>query len=196
LWLSTSWIFCARPADPATMTLATGVVARQVIETLSGVSTGLKWPNDLLWQSRKLGGILVELDTSPRREYHIVIGVGINVDLPDELLASIGSEAYGAVDIRTAASGVVPDRTTLAAALCKGLGELFGDYERQEGFAPYREAWRAADQLRDAQITVQHGDAELHGTARGIDDEGALLVSDATGRMHRILSGDVSVRSA
>jgi BirA family transcriptional regulator, biotin operon repressor / biotin---[acetyl-CoA-carboxylase] ligase len=195
LCLSASWVFAERPADPTTVTLATGVVARQSIESICNIAVGLKWPNDLVWRRRKLGGILVELATGPDRGCHVVVGVGINVDLPQDLLATVSDWAHGAVDLATAMSGPVPDRTALAASLCSGLGELFVHYER-DGFTRYREAWRAADELLNAPITVQRGDRELHGTARGIDDDGALLVSDAHGSVHRVISGDVSVRPA
>lgn len=195
LCLSASWIFAERPTEPATVSLATGVVARHAIESICGVTVGLKWPNDLVWQGRKLGGILVELAAGAQRECHVVIGVGINVDVPQDLLATISDWPHGAVDLCTATAGAVPDRTMLAASLCRGLGELFVDYER-DGFSGYRATWRAADQLVNAPITVQRGAHELRGTAQGIDDDGALLVSDESGRVHRVTSGDVSVRLA
>lgn len=195
LCLSASWMFDAVPPDPATIALATGVIARRAIESICGVVVALKWPNDLIWARRKLGGILVELATDSWQRGHVVVGIGINVALPPEMLPTISDWPGGAVDLRTALCGDAPDRTALAASICQGLGQLFVDYER-DGFNRYREAWRRADHLVDAAVVVQRGDSQLHGTARGIDDRGALLVSDASGQVHRVISGDVSVRLA
>lgn len=193
LCLSAGWVFAARPADVATIALATAVAARRAVAATSRVAVALKWPNDLVWNERKLGGILVELATLPHGRCHVVVGIGINVAVPPETLAALSDWPGGAVDLRTAASGAAPDRTALAATLCLGLGTLFADYER-DGFAVYRDAWRAADHLADAPVVVARSDGELHGIARGIDASGALLVSDVDGRMHRVISGDVSVR--
>lgn len=195
LCLSAGWVFEQRPPDPAAITLAAGVIARRALESVCGVTVALKWPNDLIWERRKLGGILVELASPAPRNCHVVVGIGINVALPGETLASISDWPGGAVDLRTALRGAVPDRTALAVSLCQGLGKLFVDYAR-EGFGGYRDAWRSADHLADAPVLVQRGANELRGTACGIDDDGALLVSDASGRVHRVISGDVSVRPA
>lgn len=194
LCLSAGWIFARSPPDPATIALAAGVVARRVLESVCCVTVSLKWPNDLIWGRRKLGGILVELASPARQRCHVVVGIGINVALPVETLATISDWPGGAVDLRTALRGEVPDRTALAASLCVGLGNLFVDYERA-GFDEYRDAWRRADHLVDAAVVVQRGEMQqLRGTARGIDDDGALLVTDASGEVHRVISGDVSVR--
>ena len=192
LCLSVSWRFAAEPADLATITLAAGVAVRSAVETSCGVAPALKWPNDLMLDGRKLGGILVELAATRRAARHVVVGVGLNVAVPSETLANFSDWPAGAIDLHSAL-GRTPDRTELGARLCLALGKVFVDYE-SIGFGAYCDAWRRADYLRDAAIVVQRGAEELRGSARGIDDDGALLVTDTSGCEHRIVSGDVSVR--
>ena len=195
LCLSASWLFAVSPSAPATIALATGVAVQRALESVCGLTVELKWPNDLIWGGRKLGGILVELASSTTQRCHVVIGIGINVALPETALAIVSDWPTGAIDLRTALQGAVPDRTALAVELGLRLARLCHDYER-DGFAAYCTAWRRADHLVDAAVVVHRGNVELRGTARGIDDAGRLLVHDDTGHLHRIASGDVSVRPA
>jgi BirA family biotin operon repressor/biotin-[acetyl-CoA-carboxylase] ligase len=84
-------------------------------------------------------------------------------------------------------------RNAIAAAIIshcvEGLERFAG-----EGFAPFRELWRASDALRDRPVRAQGGAVPLEGIARGIDDSGALLLEDATGLRHPLVAGEVSVR--
>jgi BirA family biotin operon repressor/biotin-[acetyl-CoA-carboxylase] ligase len=105
LCLSVGWRFAERPPDLSALTLACGVAARRALETQAGISVGLKWPNDLVWDDRKLGGILVELSAGHRGACHAVVGIGINVAMPRDLLRRVSDWPRGAVDLREAACG-------------------------------------------------------------------------------------------
>lgn len=192
--LSVAWQFAGTPPELAALTLAVGVVARRAIAALCGVRVELKWPNDLVWDERKLGGVLLELKGEAHGGCHVVTGLGINVALPRERLTALSDWPRGAVDLAAVTRGAAPSRTALAAALVNGLGALFADYAAQ-GFAAYRTDWRAADFLLGRAVTLDDAAGKFSGTAQGIDADGALVVETASGVRRRVTSGDVSVRS-
>ena len=195
LCLSVAWQFVDTPPELTALTLAVGVVVRRVIERTSGVQIALKWPNDLVWDERKLGGILLELKGEAHGGCHVVAGVGLNVALPPRLLATLSDWPRGAVDLASATGGAPPARAALAAALIRDLAELFADYPTN-GFSPYRADWRAADYLKGRRITLDDAAGPVIGTALGIEADGALLIETAAGARRRVISGDVSVRSS
>lgn len=195
LCLSVAWSFRETPPELAALSLAVGVAVRRMLRREAGIDIELKWPNDLVWDHRKLGGILVEFTAEAQGRCHVVAGLGINVAMPPQLLEDVSDWPAGAVDLRQATDGGEPRRTELATALVDALKALFADYERH-GFAPYRDEWRSADYLNGQAVRVDEASGSVHGTARGIDADGALLVETGADRSRRIISGDVSVRTA
>jgi BirA family biotin operon repressor/biotin-[acetyl-CoA-carboxylase] ligase len=223
LCLSVGWQFADRPLDLPALTLACGVAARRALETQARVAVRLKWPNDLVWDDRKLGGILVELGSEPgrfdervaprahegarhahdgaRRACHAVVGIGVNVAMAPDCLRRVSDWPRGAVDLREAmqatqaSRGEPPRRSPLAAALVAAFAEVLASYP-SVGFAPYRAEFAAADWLDGRAIRVDEAAGVLQGVARGIAPDGALRVEVGAGRMRRVTSGDVSVRWA
>jgi BirA family biotin operon repressor/biotin-[acetyl-CoA-carboxylase] ligase len=192
--LSAGWQFAGMPAELAALTLAVGVVVRRVLKRIAGLEIALKWPNDLVFDERKLGGILLELAAEAHGGAHVVAGIGLNVALPAELLPSLSDWPRGAIDLSTALGREPPPRAVLAGALVNELAELFADYPEQ-GFAAYRSEWRAGDYLRGRGVRLDDAAGPISGTAVGIDADGALLVETAAGERRRVVAGDVSVRS-
>jgi BirA family biotin operon repressor/biotin-[acetyl-CoA-carboxylase] ligase len=194
LCLSIGWHFGETPAELSALTLAVGVVVRRVLGRVGGIAVALKWPNDLVWDERKLGGILLELSGEAHGGCHVVAGVGLNVSLPTALMPSLSDWPRGAVDLATAAGGSAPPRLALAAALLDALAELFADYATT-GFAAYRGDWRAADYLKGRQVSLDVAAGAVEGRALGIESDGALVVETPDGARRRIVAGDVSVRN-
>jgi len=191
--LSVGWQFAGVPAEPSALTLAVGVAVRRVLDRVAGITIALKWPNDLVFDERKLGGILLEIQAEAHGGAHVVVGVGLNVALPAALLPSLCDWPRGAVDLTTALGRAPPPRAVLAAALVNEIAALLADYPAQ-GFAAYRTEWRSADFLRGRVVRLDEGTGRLFGTALGIDADGALLV-ETDGGKRRVVAGDVSVRS-
>jgi len=108
--LSVGWHFAEMPAELPALTLAVGVVVRRVLERVAGLSVALKWPNDLVFDERKLGGILLEIQAEAHGGAHVVVGVGLNVALPAALLPSLCDWPRGAVDLTTALGRAPPPR--------------------------------------------------------------------------------------
>ena len=175
--------------------LAAGVAARRAIAASCGVSIGLKWPNDLVWAHRKLGGILVERAAGSGTGEHVVVGIGINVAVPADVLATLADWPGGAVDLAAATRPRPPARNALAAALVAELAELALRFPTH-GFAPYRDEFDAADVLRDRAVQIAADAAVTEAVARGVDADGALVVETDDGSLRRVLAGDVSIRPA
>jgi BirA family biotin operon repressor/biotin-[acetyl-CoA-carboxylase] ligase len=192
--LSAGWPFAGMPAELAALTLAVGVVVRRVLKRIAGLEIALKWPNDLVFDERKLGGILLELAAEAHGGAHVVAGIGLNVALPAKLLPSLSDWPRGAIDLTTALGREPPPRAVLAGALVNELAELFVDYP-ERGFAAYRSEWRAADYLRGRGVRLDDAAGAISGTAVVIDADGALLVEMAGGERRRVVAGDVSIRS-
>jgi len=192
--LSVGWQFAGMPAEPAALTLAVGVAVRRVLARVAGLTISLKWPNDLVFDDRKLGGILLELKAEAHGGAHVVVGVGLNVALPAALLPALSDWPRGAVDLKTALGKELPPRAVLAAALVNELAALLADYPTR-GFSAYRTEWRSADFLRGRAVHLDEPAGRLLGTAVGIDADGALLVETEDGKRQRVVAGDVSVRS-
>ncbi len=173
------------------LTLAAGVALARACRRAAGVAPELKWPNDLLWRGRKLGGILAELVTEPSGNPSVVLGVGLNVDLDRGLLPP---ELRDRVASLAEAAGAPVDRTALAR---HALGQLDEAYRlmRQSGFAALREEWKGLAAFLGRPVRISGPDGSWSGTALDVDADGALLVA-VPGGVRRVLAGEVSLRSA
>jgi BirA family transcriptional regulator, biotin operon repressor / biotin---[acetyl-CoA-carboxylase] ligase len=189
--LSLSWTFREVPADLGALGLVVGVCSLHALASVGVEGARLKWPNDLLVDDRKLGGVLIELRAETTGPACVVIGIGLNVALGNVLIEKIAETGLAPIDLVTA--GVAsPSRNRIAAALVSSYVRGLLDFER-EGLKPFIEEWRHADALRGRPVTVQAMDGVTKGLARGIDLHGAFLVETPHG-LKRFISGDVSVR--
>jgi BirA family transcriptional regulator, biotin operon repressor / biotin---[acetyl-CoA-carboxylase] ligase len=198
LCLSLGWTFGQMPRDMASLGLVVGVCAlRALREHLPGAIQSvtplqLKWPNDLLCDSRKLGGILIDMRAEAGGPSYAVIGIGINVALPGFARNEIHATGTQPCDLKSLeVSPLLRNQvaTSLIQCLIRGLAE----FER-EGLQPFRDEWQHADALRGKAVNVKTLQDTTRGVARGIDREGALLVATPNGLV-RFVSGDVSVRA-
>jgi BirA family biotin operon repressor/biotin-[acetyl-CoA-carboxylase] ligase len=190
--LSFSWVFGEVPRDLGALGLVIGVCAMEALKRLGVAGVGLKWPNDLLVDDRKLGGILIELRAESSGPACVVIGIGLNVALGAELLEKISATGIAPIDLVSAGLKDVR-RNTVAAGLISAFAQGLLDFER-EGLKPFAQKWMDADALRGRPITVLSAETPIKGIARGIDLDGALLVETPQG-LQKFISGDVSVRA-
>lgn len=194
LWLSLAWTFEKLPERLSGLTLSVGVALAEALQAL-GADVRLKWPNDLIANDAKLGGILVELQSQADRQRTVIVGVGINVDLPKAAVERIETERGAGVTDLKASVNPLPGRPALAATV---IVTLIGGIRRfaAEGPAADLDTWERYDWLAGKRVTVkQDGRPDVSGTAWGIDGDGALLVR-ASGQVQRILSGSVELRES
>lgn len=190
--LSLSWVFPQVPRDLGALGLVVGVCALRALSRLKVAGVRLKWPNDLLVDERKLGGILIELRAESGGPACVIIGIGLNAALGAPLLEKIAA-AGGLTPIDLVGAGKTVSRNVVAAGLIDAFVAGLLEFER-EGLKPFVLAWMEADALRGRPVTVTGADGPTMGVARGIDLDGALLVETPQGLL-RFISGDVSVRA-
>nr|VFJ53639.1 MAG: BirA family transcriptional regulator, biotin operon repressor / biotin-[acetyl-CoA-carboxylase] ligase [Candidatus Kentron sp. DK]VFJ57418.1 MAG: BirA family transcriptional regulator, biotin operon repressor / biotin-[acetyl-CoA-carboxylase] ligase [Candidatus Kentron sp. DK] len=190
IYLSVSRRFGVLSEGPQGLSLVVGVAIVSALADLGINGVGLKWPNDLLWEGKKLGGILLELSGEPGGPWRVIAGLGLNVNLPPEVARTIDQPW---VDLRTVA-GRNPGRNRVAGRILAHLLPALETFAA-EGFAPFRPRWEALDAARNRPVVIKEPDREIHGIARGVDEAGALLLS-VDGRIRKILAGDLSLRMA
>jgi BirA family biotin operon repressor/biotin-[acetyl-CoA-carboxylase] ligase len=167
------------------VTLAAGVAVREAVRRSCGLAAQLKWPNDLLVGSRKLGGLLAEGAGIGTPDAAITIGVGLNLQPasypPDvELRATcLAREISGAVDRGVVLAAIIEElHDTLARLDAGGGGDIL-------------QTWRAASPLSvGTPVTWRDATSTHHGLTAGLDDSGALLVRSANG-LERIVGGEL-----
>jgi BirA family biotin operon repressor/biotin-[acetyl-CoA-carboxylase] ligase len=173
------------------LSLGVGVAVSRALARAGAGGISLKWPNDIWFRDRKLGGVLIELRAEAGGPAHVVIGVGLNVSLPEQARREI--EASGvAVAAASDACETAPSRNLLAGAILDELLSMLVQYERL-GFSAFRDEWSALDGLKDRAAQVVVGGTAILGVARGVDSDGALLL-ETKERMQRFVSGEASLR--
>jgi BirA family biotin operon repressor/biotin-[acetyl-CoA-carboxylase] ligase len=191
LALSLSWAFVDAAQVSPTLSLCVGVAVARALERVGASGIGLKWPNDLWFDDRKLGGILIDLRAEAGGAAQVVIGVGINVSLAPAARAAIEASGVRAAAVADACVAT-PGRNSIAGAIIDELLRMLAEFERG-GFAPLRESWAALDVLAGRPAEVVVGDTVVSGVARGIDAHGALLL-ERGGRLEAFVSGEASLR--
>lgn len=186
LTFSLAWEFDGGLQQLSGLPLAVGVALGDALGRL-GVQVQLKWPNDVLKDGDKLAGILIETQSRPGGGTWAVIGIGLNLIMPDEVEALLGRSAAGAPWLARM------DRDVLMAALLDALAAALRLFA-QQGFAAFSARWnlRHAWQGRSVLI-LDNGQVLQEGLAAGVDDAGRLLLDTAEGRT-AVLAGDVSLR--
>ena len=168
------------------ITLTAGVALASALQE-RGITPGLKWPNDVMIGHRKVGGILTEASYGKNGLFFVVVGVGVNVNTDVKDFPTSIRDLATSLSL---SSGKAMSRLGLLQAL---LYQLEQWYERlcQGAFATILETWRQYDMTLGRWVEVSLPGSSLAGVAEDLDTDGALLVRDKRGRVHRILVGDV-----
>jgi BirA family biotin operon repressor/biotin-[acetyl-CoA-carboxylase] ligase len=191
--MSLGWRFEEAPPTFSALSLAVGVAVVKALRSLGIDGVGLKWPNDLVWQQRKLGGILIEMRGESAGPAQVVIGIGINMRMPASVRLRLAEQQAALVaDVHEIARDKTPTRNALIAALIDELVRTLEVFAKR-GFEPFAEEWRKLDSLADANVKVLSGTETHFGMARGVDDDGSLLV-EVDGELRRFVSAEVSLR--
>jgi len=190
LCLSLAYTFGVQPANLSALTLAIGI---GVIDALADTGVGgvqLKWPNDLIADDGKLGGILTESQSQASGAVTVVTGVGVNVNLGDMSNFELEVDSARRVADLARFAATLPKYEDLAARLIDSLCTTFVDFEA-DGFDRYARRWVEHDWLYGRDLVIDTEQRQVAGTGAGIADDGALLVDTGKGGIHRITSGSV-----
>lgn len=193
IYLSILWEFQNGPASISGLSLAVGVAVVRALNDCGIQDVGLKWPNDIYWQHKKLAGILIEVSGETNGPCHAVIGLGLNIYVPKDKAKSITQDW---VDL----SQILDDnpsniRNKLSATLLNHLMPIIADFENKS-LDHYIEAWRAYDCMKGKEVQIFMGQQVFAGVVSGIDDNGLLLLTDEQGKVKAFASGEVSFRQS
>ncbi|MDD1017315.1 bifunctional biotin--[acetyl-CoA-carboxylase] ligase/biotin operon repressor BirA [Pseudomonas rubra] len=168
------------------LSLVVGLAVMRTLQAFGVSGAGLKWPNDVLVSNQKIAGILLELVGDPADVCHVVLGIGINVNMQaneqiDQLWTSVRRE-----------TGVAVDRNQLVATLSQNLQQDLLRH-RQAGFAAFQVEWEQAHLWQGAAVSLIAGVSRIDGVVLGIDRQGALRL-EVDGVEKSFSGGELSLR--
>jgi BirA family biotin operon repressor/biotin-[acetyl-CoA-carboxylase] ligase len=169
------------------LTLLVAVALCRSIRKLTAINVGIKWPNDLLVDGKKVSGILLESSADEEKLQHVIAGVGISVNLG---LDDFPEEIRDVASSLSIQAGSKIDRVELLCQFMMELETLYNLYH-EEGFTPIKMLWEALNVSIGCVVRQQSTKGLLEGTAEGIDDHGALIVRLTDGSLARWYSSNV-----
>jgi len=186
--MSMYWRLDEGPTAAMGLSLAIGVAVVQALESAGYRGLSLKWPNDIYMARRKLAGILVEMSAAVGGICHLVIGVGVNLNLPDAVISQLDQPCA-----HLAEQPVVVERNQLSATIIQRLRDALTLFERQ-GLSAFLTEWNRLDIFMQQPVKVLLGNQVIHGLYCGIDGQGNMLLQDHEG-IHKFVGGEISLRA-
>ena len=169
------------------LSLVVGLALIDVLKSFGLEDAKLKWPNDVLVGNKKLAGILLELSGDPTGLCHVIIGIGVNVNMKN---------AGGGIDQPWVAMSqlldLTVDRNALVVEMVVALEDRLKRFE-SEGFSAFVDEWNACDAFSEKDVVVTLGEQRILGLAQGVTDKGELLLKTDTG-VRVFNGGEVSLR--
>ncbi|HXT11371.1 MAG TPA: biotin--[acetyl-CoA-carboxylase] ligase [Candidatus Angelobacter sp.] len=188
LWFSVLLRPNLRPQEATQLTVASATALRRAIEGTTGLKPKIKWPNDILLHGKKTAGILTELSAELDRVKHVILGIGVDVNL---------TAAEFPADLRKIAtslkieSGRTISRADLAVEILRQLDRDYAGVCAGK-FESIADEWAEHCATIGQSVTLQIGDRRIHGRAESLDDDGALLLRTEHGHLEHIIGGDVT----
>jgi BirA family biotin operon repressor/biotin-[acetyl-CoA-carboxylase] ligase len=178
------------PYQAQRLTMICSLAVVEAIEAVTGLATAIKWPNDIVVQGKKAGGILTELGAIGEHLDYAVVGLGLNVNLDFGVGETMGELAATA----TSLSQELGREVSRLALLWRILKNVEGRYQRlRAGELPHDE-WASRLVTLDHHIVVDTPQGVVEGWAEGVDADGALILRTRCGERQRVLAGDVTLR--
>lgn len=190
LWFTVILRPSISPVDAAKTTLLSAVAVCRTIREMTGIRAGIKWPNDILIDDRKVAGILTEMNAEIDAVNYLVIGIGVNFNLNPQAIPEEITEI--ATSVFSSTTGAV-SRAKLLAGMLNNLDDLYGQFLSGK-FAEILTAWKDMSVTLDNWVIVESLDFSEEGRAVDVDEDGALLILKEDGTVQRILAGDVSIK--
>ena len=184
IYLSVAWQYDGGAAVLEGLSLAVGVAVRRALGEVPGL--GLKWPNDVLFENRKVAGILLEMQGDPSGQCRVVVGIGVNHGMRGRQRPDIDQPWADATEFCDW------DRNTIAARLLSELVPVLEGFGNT-GFRRYRDEWNRYDLCRDRPVRLLTPAREIEGIARGVGEFGAILIEHG-GQTVSYNGGEVTLR--
>ena len=186
LYMSLSWHFDEGAAALEGLSLAVGVGVARVIESFGLSNVALKWPNDILLEKKKVGGVLLEMMGDPIGQCQVIVGIGINLGMTED--AAI-DQPWADLNSHAKIS-----RNELASSLLSELLPMLDGYSRA-GFLDYHAQWESYDAYRDSPIKLLTPRMTVQGVGRGVSRTGAIQI-EVDGLIESYSGGEISLRPA
>jgi BirA family biotin operon repressor/biotin-[acetyl-CoA-carboxylase] ligase len=186
--MSLAWRFERAQGNMARLGLLTALAVVRTLTAFGARDLALKWPNDVFWHGKKLGGILLELMSEAGNGCHVVIGIGVNVRMPKAEGEKINQPW---ANLATAMPGSVPPRNLLAARLLDELVSVVLTFQHGAG-RNLPAAWRRYDFLAGKVVELRADGYAQRGKALGVDSAGCLVL-ESDGQCKAFACGEVSV---
>lgn len=184
LYLSILKIFNLTMSEVSGLSILTALAVVKVLNQ-QGIKAGLKWPNDIYYQNKKLGGILLEVTGQPSGPVKVVMGIGLNIKMPEQAETQI-DQAW--IDLKNQNI----DRNYLTVAILETLSLMILDYQKNQLKTLYLE-WQKYDIWEGQGVYLIQGQTKIAGICRGIDNLGALCL-EINGQIKTFQAGEVSLR--
>ncbi|MGO3384487.1 Biotin--protein ligase / Biotin operon repressor [Vibrio casei] len=188
LYFSMYWKLESGVAAAMGLSLAIGVAIVDALESLGAKDLKLKWPNDLYYQDKKLAGILVEMSGQTGGVAHLVIGMGLNINMNRE--SSVIDQPWS--NLSHVFDGNMPSRNNVVIALIAGWVKVLEQYELQ-GMTSFVKRWNELDNFKDKPIKLLIGNKEVFGIGKGITEQGAVKIETING-IETYIGGEISLR--
>ncbi|WP_299205567.1 bifunctional biotin--[acetyl-CoA-carboxylase] ligase/biotin operon repressor BirA [uncultured Amphritea sp.] len=192
IYHSLLWHFKKDPAEIVGLSLAIALAAVNALKRYGIVDDiAVKWPNDILWQGRKLGGVLLEMVAEHHGYCALVIGIGLNTHIANKFAHCIDQPW---VDIQHITQSQ-PRRNQLAGLLLNETIHTLIAFE-QQGLQPFLDAWQPLDYMLGKMVTLYTANGNINGVMNGISDKGELVLLCENNQQKRFFNGELSVRLA
>ena len=182
--------FLPYKSSPLGLSIYCGIAIVGILRELGFEDVSLKWPNDLLHNGKKLGGILTELTSQHAENYAFNIGIGINYDLGSEL-NSMEQNLFPPTDLMKIYDGTYISRSEISGILAKAIIESLNNFDQKKMQESFK-SWPELDAFHQKEIKIIDDDRSLKGKNMGIDDTGALLM-DESGVIKKIYNGHLVI---
>lgn len=191
IYMSLLWNFKVDIAELAGLHILTGLAVVHALEKVTNIQgIQLKWPNDVMWNNHKLGGILIDITGEYNVSCSVVMGIGLNVNMPEKLISKI-EKPWTAVNriVNTPVS-----RNLIAGTVLDFLIAYLMQFSKS-GLSKFLAEWKEKDYLEGKEVKVVTATKSLVGYARGIDKQGGLLLETKNNNIIVINSGDASLQT-
>ncbi len=183
------------PSAISGLSLAVGIGVAKALSKAGLHEVALKWPNDIYWRYRKLGGILVELAGEAGGPCQVVVGIGLNLYLTAIQAQAIDQDWVDLEQISRILKVQFPTRNQLVACLLNEIVPIINQYE-STGFDPFAKEWGKWDAMRGKKVNFYTGNSAISGEVQGINSQGLLLIRSLDGQTKAYASGEISFNSS
>ena len=189
IYCSSRWQFDAEISKLPSLSLVVGLAIINMLARI-GIQDDIKikWPNDIMWKNKKLAGILIEAIIETHHRSQVIIGIGINVNMPSSAALHIQKPWTSLNQLYDQAI----DRNRMVALLIEELATMIEQF-KLKGFTSFLSLWRSYDYLYGQQVELADFSQTHQGQAMGVDGQGDLLLKKTDGRVEHFTSGDASI---